>query len=109
MRGRQTTTRRCLAVGVPPRLLRSWGASSREQPPALFENPVGAAVELPRCLSHRQFAVDDMLGHDAYLIGNALPFGHFRHGLDALELLAKRSCINIIRERTFAPCAAARR
>src|SRR5437879_785091 len=84
-------------------------ASPREQPPAFFEDPVGARVEFPRRLRDGQFAVDDVLGDDADLVGNAFPLGHFRRGLDALELLAKRSRINIIGKRTFAPRAAPRR
>src|SRR5438105_11526403 len=84
-------------------------ASPRQQPPALFEDPVGARVELPCRLRDGQFAVDDMLGDDPYLVGNAFPLGHFRRGLDALELLAKRSRINVIGKRTFAPRAASRR
>src|SRR5438132_4961599 len=84
-------------------------ASSRAQPPALFEDPVGARVELPRRLRDGQFAVDDMLRDDPYLVGNAFPLGHFRRRLDALELLAKRACINVIGKRTFAPRAASRR
>src|SRR5947207_6378516 len=83
-------------------------ASPREQPPALFEDPVGARVELLRRLRDGQFAVDDVLGDDPYLVGNAFPLGHFRRRFDALELLAKRACINVIGKRTFAPRAASR-
>src|SRR5436190_13264546 len=103
MPARQTTTPRHPALSVS-----SLRAPAREQPPALFENPVGAPVELLRCLSNRQFAVDDMLGDDTYLVGDAFPLGHFRRGLDALELLAKRACINIVGKRPVGPRAAAR-
>src|SRR5690349_9867956 len=84
-------------------------ASALQHPAPLFEDPIGACVELTRRLRHRQIAVDDALRDQSYLVGDSLPLGNLRRRLDALELLAKRACMNIFSERAGGPRAAPRR
>jgi hypothetical protein len=50
----------------------------------------------------------DALGDEPDLVGDAFPLRHLRRRLDALQLLAKRSCMNVFRERAFAPGATPR-
>src|SRR5258705_448115 len=87
------------------------GANSavREQPAALFEDPVGAPVELLDGLVHRDVAVHEALGHEANLRGDALPLRHFRRGLGTLQLVAKRPRVNVVDQAALAPRASPRR
>src|SRR5437016_14627712 len=72
-------------------------------PAALFENAVRACVELRGRLVHRQRAVDGALRHHAHLRRDALPFGHLGRRLDALELLAERARVDVVREAAVVP------
>src|SRR5690242_3707250 len=93
---------------MPPRCA-SRAAPAREQGAALLEDAIGALVELALGVRDGEPAVDDALGHHTDLVGDALPFGHARRGLDALELVAKRARVDVVRERAPTPRAAPRR
>src|SRR5262249_60473334 len=73
----------------------STGASTCEEPAALFENPRDAGVELLRGRLDRELAVRGALGNQSHLGGDALPFRHFRRRLDAVELLSKRPRVEL--------------
>src|SRR6185503_9089910 len=84
-------------------------ASPREQPAPLFEDAVGARVELARRLVDRPLSACRALGDVAHLVGDAFPLGHFRRRLHALELIAKRARMRIGGKRRILPRASARR
>jgi len=76
-------------------LQRSLGAFPREQPAALFEDPIGARIEFRGRLFNRKVTVDETLGHDAYLGRDALPLGHLGRRLDTLQLIAEGAGVNV--------------
>src|ERR1700726_163422 len=83
--------------------------SASEQPAALFENSVGARVELLHGLIHRKLAVYRALGDDPHLVGDALPLRHFRRRLDAFQLVTEGARVDIVRDRPVGPGGASRR
>src|SRR5689334_13153823 len=93
------------ARGGPSRSL----ASPREQPAPLFEDAVGACIELAHRLVDGPLSARRALGDVAHLVGDAFPLGHFRRRLHALELLAKCARMRIGGKRRVLPRASARR
>src|SRR6476646_2883022 len=84
-------------------------AVPREHPAALFEDLVGACVEIAERNVRALATANDALGRDAQLLCDAFPFGHFRCRLDALELIAERLRVLVVRELGIVPRAATRR
>ncbi len=87
----------------------SWRGLARSHPAALFEDRVGARVEIGERLVGAVAAADRALGGEADFLRDALPFGHFRRRLDAFELIAERGRVRIVRRAPDRPscCAAA--
>src|SRR5690349_22598301 len=66
-----------------------------EHPAALLEHPVHAAVELGGRIAGAEVAAHHALGHEPHLLGDALPLGHLRRGLHAVELVAEGARMHV--------------
>src|SRR5688572_8766337 len=77
--------------------------------PPLLENPPRACVEHSGRFVHRDLSVRRTLGHEADFGGDTLPLRHLGRRLHALELLAERPRVDVVRQRRIVPRAAPRR
>src|SRR5215467_3855373 len=63
------------------------GGPAIEHPAPLFENAIGARIQVGRCIVGSEVAVHHAFYGQAHFGRNALPFGYLGRGPDAFELV----------------------